>query len=57
MEIKVTSEDTDPWEGPLEELLERQELSELVERRVRGLRPGERVSFDYPTRFTVERTD
>lgn len=55
MNLKVTSEDTSPWEGSLEELLERQELPELVRRRIENLKVGERVAFDFDTTFTVER--
>lgn len=55
MEVKVTSDSTDPWEGPVDELLERQDLTPFVKERIQRLQPGERVSFGFETEFYVER--
>jgi len=57
MILRVTSTDTEPWEGTLEELLEQQEIPVFVRRRIEGLEVGERVAFDFETTFIVERTD
>ena len=57
MILRVTSTDTEPWEGTLEELLEQQEIPAFVRRRIEALEVGERVAFDFETTFIVERTN
>ena len=56
MQLKVTSDATDPWEGSVDELMERQDLTTFVKEKIRRLQPGEKVSFGFETEFHVERT-
>ena len=56
MEIRVTSEVSEPWEGPLEELMaQRDELPEHTVRRIEGLKVGEKLILEFEDTFTVER--
>ena len=56
MILRVTSPDTDPWEGSVDEFLDAQpDIPKLVQRRIETLEVNERVHFDFPTKFTVER--
>lgn len=56
MEIRITSEVSEPWEGSLEEFMaQRDQLPEHTVRRIEGLKVGETVTFDFEDTFTVER--
>lgn len=53
---RVTSDVSDPWEGPLDELLDaNRDLPDLVRRRIATLPVGDRVRFGFADEFTVER--
>ena len=58
MTIRVTSPDTDPWEGTVDDFIDAQpELPELVRRRIETLRPGSHIEPEFAgTRFRIERT-
>lgn len=56
MELRVTSEVSEPWEGSLEELMaQREQLPEHTVRRIEGLEVGETLTLDFEDTFTVER--
>lgn len=57
MTLRVTSSDTDPWEGAVSELLDAQpELPELVRRRIETLPPGAHIEPEFAgTRFRIAR--
>lgn len=57
MTIRVTSADTDPWEGSVDEFIENQEeISEFLLRRIEGLQVGEHIAPEFGIKFRIERT-
>ena len=58
MNLRITSPALDqPWEGTLEELLERDpELPEFVRRRIETLKVGEMIRPSFLSTFEVTRT-
>lgn len=56
MEIRITSDVSDTWEGSLEEFMsQRDQLPEHTARRIEGLKVGETLTLDFEDTFTVER--
>jgi len=56
MTIRVTSADTDPWEGSVDEFLENQdEISEFLLRRIDGLQVGGHIAPEFGIKFRIER--
>ena len=55
MTLRVTSTDTDPWEGSVDEFIENQEdLSEFLLRRIDGLQVGEHIAPELGIKFRIE---
>lgn len=58
MTIRVTSTDTDPWEGSVDEFVASQpeEIPELTRRRMETLKVGQHIEPEFNgTRFRIER--
>ena len=56
MTLRVTSTDTDPWEGSVDEFIENQEdLSEFLLRRIDCLQVGEHIAPELGIKFRIER--
>jgi hypothetical protein len=58
MTIRVTSTDTDPWEGTVSDFIDGQpeEIPELTRRRIETLPVGQHIEPEFAgTRFRIER--
>lgn len=57
MTLRVTSTDTDPWEGSVDEFLENQdEFSKFLLRRIQTLQVGEHIAPELGAKFRIERS-
>jgi len=56
--LRVTSADTDPWEGSVDDFLANQtleEISEFLMRRIDALQVGEHIAPELGIKFRIER--